>query len=502
MRVLFRTDASSKIGTGHVMRCLSLAQELKQKQCEVSFISRLHDGNLNAYIRSQGFECIDLRRKTIDSENEYEKWLGLSQLEDAEEFLKLSPLGGILIVDHYGLDQTWETKLRPYFEKIVVIDDLANRKHECDLLIDQNLQPALHKKYPQLVSASAQLCLGPLYALLRPEFAVARKKMTENKVGLERVLIFFGGNDASNESLKALKACLKISSIKKIDLVLGVINFNKNELLEFSKSYPQVEIHENVKQMSVLMLKADLAFGAGGVTTWERACLGLPCITWSLAENQESLLKAMHEAKALIYLGLYQEAGEEKILKAIKSLEEHPQQLLELSQNAKSLVDGQGLGRVASALLNLVNLEKKIELREVENKDKKNIFEWRNHPDTRRYSHDSTLISWAVHEAWFEKCLNNPQRILLIAESEGQPVGVLRYDLSETEALTSIYLVPGKSGKSYGSQILKQGSEWMKQKYPQIKLFKAEIRDDNLASQKAFSKAGYICENKIWVKHL
>ncbi|MBF0492104.1 MAG: UDP-2,4-diacetamido-2,4,6-trideoxy-beta-L-altropyranose hydrolase [Deltaproteobacteria bacterium] len=510
MKFVIRTDASRKIGSGHVMRCLTLAQELKEKGAEVCFICRLHPGNLNAFICKQGFVCLDLPspekhpQRISHPKNEYEAWLEVPQEVDAKETMDLlAEAGETLIVDHYGLDQNWEKRLAPHFQSIVVIDDLANRAHLCDLLLDQNLQPALHQKYPSLTPPTCKLLLGPSYALLREEFSAARKDLKIREGKISKLCIFFGGVDTSNESLKAIKACLKVSAPLELQVILGAANPHQKILSEFCTPYSQIKLYREVERVSQILKLSDLAIGAGGVSTWERAALGVPTLAWSISNNQEALLQSMAEEGRLIYLGKKEEITEETIREKIESLLAHPEQVQSLSKKSLELVDAKGAPRVATFLLNL-HSEKKITLRPATFEDCQNIFEWRNHPETRQSSYNSKKISWKAHKVWFEKSLSNTHRKILIAEREAKSVGVLRYDYSGSgeEALTSIYLVPGNKGQGYGTQILIHAAAWLKKNHPKTKFLKAEIQEKNIVSQRAFAKAGYRLKNKIWVKPL
>ena len=204
--VIIRADASTQIGSGHVMRCLTLAEELRDGGSMVSLVSRDHPGNLNELIRDKGFQYFELSTgqgievKPHQSGSEYASWLGVSQERDAMETIEAigEERAEWLIVDHYALDEKWEPLLRPHAAKIMVIDDLADRRHDCDLLLDQNFFINGEKRYDELVSPSCTKLLGPKYALLRREFREARKKLKERTGEVKRVLVFFGGSDPEN----------------------------------------------------------------------------------------------------------------------------------------------------------------------------------------------------------------------------------------------------------------------------------------------------------------
>lgn len=313
MRFVFRVDSSTRIGTGHLMRCLTLASALKNEGAEIYFISRELPGNLCHFIENKGYKVYRLpyNNELVDNKNykEHESWLGVNWSRDTEETSNiLISIGGKIdcfIVDHYAIDSKWERKIRPFVKKIMVIDDLADRSHDCDILLDQNYYPNLENRYDGLVPGHCKKLLGPKYALLRPEFIEARKNLRVRDGRVNKILIFFGGTDPTNETEKALEAIrlLKRPDIG-IDVVVGEANQNKEKIKEICNSMENVVFHCQVENMAQLMVEADLAIGAGGATTWERCYLGLPTITVVVADNQAEIAKAVAQTGAIWNLGL------------------------------------------------------------------------------------------------------------------------------------------------------------------------------------------------------
>ncbi len=327
MNIFFRVDASEEIGTGHVMRCITLADELQSNGANIFFICRELKGNLIGYIEDKGYKVFtlknvtDIQSKSIESLRETKNcssiknhfdWLETTWQEDANQVRKIirdffeNEGNKIewLIVDHYALDEKWEKKLRPYTKKIMIIDDLANRSHDCDLLLDQNLCENMERRYDELVPRKCQKLLGPQFALLRPEFKEARKNLKKRDGQVKRILVFFGGVDPTNETVKALQAIqmLETSDIT-IDVVVGKSNPHKNQVAKYCNSMPNTNFYCQVENMAELMAQADLAIGAGGVTTWERCYLGLPAIVLTTANNQKNIINAVSKKKAIVYLG-------------------------------------------------------------------------------------------------------------------------------------------------------------------------------------------------------
>ena len=245
LKVVFRTDSSLQIGSGHVMRCLTLADELRLRGADVMFVCREHPGNLIGLIEAKGYPVVRLPQAEVEytaapEDLAHATWLGVSWQQDAAD--TIAAIGDTqpqwLIIDHYAIDHRWEEKLRSDVGKIMVIDDLADRPHNCDLLLDQNLYQAMQTRYDNLVPISCQKLLGPKYALLRPEFAAARKSLQLRDGQVKRVLVFFGGVDPSNETGKALQALAGfIDRQFEVDVVVGGGNLHKEQIQKFCEAH-------------------------------------------------------------------------------------------------------------------------------------------------------------------------------------------------------------------------------------------------------------------------
>ncbi len=219
MYVVFRTDASHTIGTGHTIRCLTLAKALRESGAQILFICREHEGDLCNHIEEQGFAVHHLSSPREDFISEYAPahaaWLGATWQEDADATvaaitsLQIKP--DWLIVDHYGIDQRWEDVLRPLVDRIMVIDDLADRHHDCDLLLDQNLILDMESRYGDLVPDDCTLLLGPDYALLQPIYAELHDRIPPREGSIRRILISFGGADSNNLTGRALEAFISLN---------------------------------------------------------------------------------------------------------------------------------------------------------------------------------------------------------------------------------------------------------------------------------------------------
>ena len=360
MRIIIRTDASTRIGSGHLMRTLTLADELKANGSKVTFISRAHTGNMNFMISQKGFKVLELPKsnqsvKSTTTGDNYRQWLGVSQDNDAKESINKirKIIYDWLIVDHYGLDEIWEKKMRPFVKKIMVIDDLANRKHDCDLLLDQNWFNNKKSRYDNLVPASCIKLLGPKYALLKSEFSIMRKNSYPSSEKINRIFVFFGGSDPHNLTSMTLNALLtpELAHLQ-VDVVIGANNPNKSQIKDLTESRPFTYLHSQVDNMAALMVKADFAIGSGGVNTWERICLRLFSFTASFADNQSLLLDSVNEAGLIYHLGSISDLTQTKIKQIL--LEQIPKLDLLNIDFGKIKVDGKGVKRVYNTIQNKI----------------------------------------------------------------------------------------------------------------------------------------------------
>jgi len=359
-KILIRTDASVQIGTGHVMRCLTLADELRRRGADVVFVCREFDGNLCGYIEEKHYIVHRLpvsneQEHNIEGNLKHAVWLGADWQTDArqvEEIIKgVDTPPDWLVVDHYAIDERWEGHLRPYCKKIMVIDDLADRTHDCDLLLDQNFYENLESRYDGLVPSGCKELLGPKYAILRPEFREARKNLRKRDGHVKRIMIFFGGSDPSNETVKALEAVRMLNRPDiAVDVVVGSANPYKDKINELCTAMTNVIYHYQVSNMAKLMANADLFLGGGGSTTWERCCLGLPSLIISTGINQKIIAVGCDQAGIGIHINKSKDISPYQIQIGIQKMFLNQTTLLNMEKKSANMVDGKGADYVASFL--------------------------------------------------------------------------------------------------------------------------------------------------------
>ncbi|NOU01171.1 MAG: UDP-2,4-diacetamido-2,4,6-trideoxy-beta-L-altropyranose hydrolase [Gallionella sp.] len=352
LNITFRTDATSQIGTGHFMRCLTLAVALESQGAHIRFISRNLPAHLGEMLKAKRMDFVALPNESageVGGDLAHSQWLGASQTQDAHATVQAlsDRQWDWIVVDHYALDARWESAVRGSTKKILAIDDIADRRHDCDVLLDQNFYSDMHSRYDGKVSAHCVQLLGPRYALLRDEFRQLRAQVKPRSGEVKKILVFFGGVDADNYTGLALDALATLANKAiKIDVVIGTQHPNREQIQQTCDAQGYA-CHVQTSRMAELMAEADLAIGAGGSATWERCCLGLPAIVFSIAENQEQASRALAN-QGVVYLGS-KEVFATEIERAMRYLFVSTR-LHEMSVRAAELVDGQGARRLSDVL--------------------------------------------------------------------------------------------------------------------------------------------------------
>ena len=366
MHVVFRTDASLQIGTGHVMRCLTLADALRQRGASCTFVCRQHPGQLLALIAQRGHKALASPGQQNGAQPNHNgtahgHWLGTDWSTDAQDTQQAlsDHTGGQpidwLVVDHYSLDARWEEALRPQAKRIMVIDDLADRSHACDLLLDQTFGRQAPDYIPLVTDGCTLLC-GSKYALLRPEFAALRKYSLRRreKPILKEFLINMGGVDKDNFTgavLRSLQDCL-LPEDCRLTVVMGQTAPWLKNVQDLSRQMPwPTQVLVGVDNIAQLMADSDLAIGAAGATSWERCCLGVPSIMLVVAENQLKVAKSLEEAGAAL-LCLTDQALSGQLAVQLGSLCSDIELVTLLSKAAAKVTNGTGTGAVLARMEN------------------------------------------------------------------------------------------------------------------------------------------------------
>jgi UDP-2,4-diacetamido-2,4,6-trideoxy-beta-L-altropyranose hydrolase len=501
MNFAFRVDASQQIGTGHLMRCLTLADALSQRGTHIRFISRQLPEYLQDMLWERGYELMMLESPENEKIDDlaHAHWLGTTQQGDAEEVWQLlsDRTWDWLVVDHYSLDARWESTVRQTVKKILVIDDIADRQHDCDILLDQNFYADMDTRYIGKVPEHCRLLLGPRYALLRGEFRQFREQVKPRNVPVKRIIVFFGGVDADNYTGKTIDALVSLGMKElHVDVVVGKQHPYREHIESICLQY-NFGCHVQTNRMAELMAAADLSIGAGGSATWERCCLGLPTIAFCTADNQfKQIIDAASEG--LIYAPDNKNEFTNVFKRHLLALMENNCLLRSISEKAIQAVDGRGVLRLISKMGFSA-----IYIRLASADDSECLFAWRNHPSIQLVSRNTEEISWHNHQQWFSKVLNSSEQLLLLGEREGKSVGVIRFDIEGgDEAEVSIYLVPGIKESGLGGELLQSAEHWLADHHPAIRVIRAQVLGNNIRSHRLFSGADYELESTFYVKEL
>jgi UDP-2,4-diacetamido-2,4,6-trideoxy-beta-L-altropyranose hydrolase len=350
-----------RLGAGHVMRCLVIAREIMAQGGVVEFVSRDLPGNLIGKLRAEGFPVTVLEKLSDGADLASGERLGVTCPQDVAEtravLQRVRP--DCLLVDHYGLSANWESSLRPLAGSIMAIDDLADRPHDCDIILDQNLYDDMEHRYERWVPPSAVRLLGPRHALLRQEFLDARGEMRARSGEVSRILVAFGGSDSSNETAKVLEA-LDAEAFGEIhiDVVIGGMYTHRDMLISKYGADRRVHFHENISNLSTLMCLADLSIGAGGTMNWERSYLGLPTIVIVIAENQAETSAALDRSGCVINLGWRAQITSTMIRSRVDELSKAPARMRQMSANCLQLMAVPGSPTAQRNIVNLLTRRK------------------------------------------------------------------------------------------------------------------------------------------------
>jgi UDP-2,4-diacetamido-2,4,6-trideoxy-beta-L-altropyranose hydrolase len=392
----------------------------------------------------------------------------------------------LLVADHYGRDAAWE----------LAIDDLADREHDCDVLLDQNLGRKADD-YEGLVPPTCRLLMGPEYALLRPQFAAARAAALARRKGrseVERILMNLGATDPQNATGMVLEG-IKRSGIKAdLDVVLGAGAPHLEEVRALAENLPQpTRVHVDARDVAPLMAAADLAIGAAGTSSWERCCLGLPSLLVVIADNQRTAAAALEAAGAARLVGWHADCDAVAVAAQISSLVAAPEARARMSARAAEVCDGRGSLRALMALLPPEPAAEgvPVTLRLASSGDSDIMFTWQSDERTRRFARTPEPPSLEEHETWLRSCLADPQRILALILHDEAPAGMLRLDRLTTagrpdEYEVSIVIAPDKYRRGIATAALALGRKLL----PRARLY-AEVLPDNEASHALFRRAGF-----------
>lgn len=475
---VFRADAAPEVGLGHVMRCSALAELIYECGWDCAFALSA-DGAASAAALSPRW-MVQILPKT-DAPGEA---IALSRhwREGCD----------LLIVDHYGRDALFESGCRDWARRILVIDDLVDRPHDCDVLLDPSPDPR-EDAYADLISPRCRVLAGLSHALLRPQFAVLRPAALARRGEAReprRMLVSMGGMDAANLTTRVLNAIAIAAPNLDIDVVLGAGAPPLDAIRACAAANDRISLHVGVEDMASLMAASDLAVGAGGTSSWERCCLGLPSLVLVAADNQRPGAQFLASRGAALVIDDDMAPAPSHIAAQLQRLLGDAPLRRTLAENAAALCDGSGGWRTLLGLLAPAHAKDggEVSLRLAAPADAMMMYELQTAPETRRYSRNTVPPTLAEHLAWFEKALVDGSRLMTVICHRGVPAGVLRFDrcAEPTEFEISIAVAPGRHGMGLGAAALGLAQCLM----PGARLL-AEVDPANLASRRLFRGAGF-----------
>ena len=469
------------------MRCLTLANALGESGAEVTFVAAAMPEALGERIAAAGHRLARIA-SSPEMQRDGAKWeepplSTEAQRADAEATRRAAGQADWLIVDHYLLNARWHSAGRSFADQLLVIDDLANRPCDCDILLDQTYGRSA-ADYRELVPDGARILAGATYALLRPEFARERPAaLDRRKVGgpVRRILVSMGIADPDGITARVAEQVLAAASECAIDVVAGAHAISLEHVRELAGGHSRILVHVDSEQMAELMRDADVAIGAAGMTSWERCCLGLPSIVLVLADNQRAGAEALAASDAALVTRHADEVSAE-----LGRLLNDADAVARMSAAAFAISDGLGTSRVLGAMLD-AEISGDILVRPATLADGGQLWLWRNDPVTRAQSRTSEPVNWEDHVKWLAARLDRPDGYLFIAERNGVPVGTVRFDqLRIGGHEVSIAVAPEQRSSGCGAAMLRAGCERIGPG-----AIYASVREDNGPSRRLFESCGF-----------
>ena len=477
MRLVIRADANTRIGTGHLMRCLALAQAWKDSGGRVVFITACESAGLLQRLSDEGFQIITLERSYPNPGDWKTTSRVLSEHPDAW-----------VVLDGYHFDPAYQHRIKEAGHSLLVIDDMAHLEHYyADIVLNQNLH-AEQLNYPS--EPYTRLLLGTQYVLLRREFLRWQGWKREIPEVARKVLVTMGGGDPDNVTLKVIRAVSKLEvDDLEIRVVVGPSNSHMGSLKKAVNCSPfTIHLLPAARNMPELMAWADVAVSGGGSTCWEMASMGLPNVIVVLANNQHPIAKHLGKMGASINIGWHESVSAKSVAKTLTAILNSRQQRIDMAEKGRNLVDGEGVERLCMILKGT-----KLRLRLVRDEDCHRLWEWANDPQVRLTSYSTEMISWEDHMEWFDGVTADPNcRIWIAVDNEDRLVGQIRFEAcGPREAKIDVSIDRRFRRRGYGSMMIDLGVQAMFARTA-TQLLHAHIRQGNEVSIRAFERAEFV----------
>ncbi len=473
--LLIRADATPHMGSGHLMRCLAMAE------------TWMHAGGRAVLASAGSLAAMQTRLQSIGVEPVALPAAPGSPMDAAHlAALARERQAAWVMVDGYQFDAAYQDALKSAGCCLLFVDDFGHAgRYSADLVLNQNL--GARSDLYQAKAPHTRLLLGPRFVLLRRQFVEWRRAPHASAPASPRVLVTLGGSDPHNVTARVLRALEGLAPRVGVEVtaVLGDSN-PQAAALEACARTTGFRLCRNILNMAELMAEADLAIAAGGTTAWELAYMGVPALLLAVAENQVSNCRDLDAAGVARYLGWHAEVSSGQIGGAIAASIGAADERAEMSRRGRALIDGRGCAR-AWFHLN----EERLRLRPASAEDARLLWEWANSPEVRAVSFSTEPIPWDGHVAWFEAKRRDPLcRLWVAEETVGRPIGQVRFDLHEDEAVISVSLDAAARGRNLGSLLIWKACRelFASLSVPRIV---ALIKPGNAPSVQAFLKAGF-----------
>lgn len=507
--IAIRTDSSPMIGGGHVARCLTLAHILRRHNYKITFVSRCLLDNHKSLIESYDYSLKMLSYPMRDVEQNYESRTQSSNStlayeegaweEDSIQTLSLFAPNSLewLILDNYKLGDQWQSKSRLVAKNIMVIDDRINLKCDCDLYLNQSIVSDKLKIEIGEFPVSCRSMIGPAFALLASNYAILRRKIQPRSGKINRIVVSFGLGDDRGLTEIILNVLLSLGlELCSIDVILGGGNTNKDVIYKAAASHENINIYEYLNDLSEIYSVADVVIGSGGISTWERCCLGVPAIVISIAENQELMSTQLDQLGVIKYLGRSVDLTIPLITQKISEIIKNDLSIA-WSLNCLKLSDGRGAERVVEFMSNTSKSQGcRFKACRASLDDEMLLYKWANDPLTRANSLNPESISLEDHKEWFRRSIaSNNCYIYVIKNESFDPIGVVRFDKYVNDWNISYSLDARFRGCGFGLPLLYTAIMDFKLFLP-FSTICARVKADNLASLRLFRQMNYYERNK------
>ena len=480
--LIIRADASTRIGTGHIMRCIALAQAWQDRGGDVTFLSYCDSETLRQRIIDEDFDFIPIEKPHPEPYDLSSTLKVLSAMR-----YDLSATCPWLVLDGYHFTPNYQKVIRENGYRLLVIDDMAHIDHyHADILLNQNIHASSLRYSCDMDTVKL---LGCEYVLLRREFLKYKNWKREIPEKARKILVTMGGGDPDNVTLKVIKALNSLNdSDIEVKIVAGPMNPNINSLEKKLHNSPYaLGLLSRASNMPELMAWADIAISAGGSTCWELAFMGLPSLIITVADNQIEIAEGLQQACAEIHLGWHDEITPNSIAETLQKMLYNNERMEDISENGQRLVDGSGGKRILRSML---VSEMQIQLVKEENCEL--LWKWANDPKTRSASFHSNPIAWEQHCQWFTDKLNSSDCIIyLVSINQNNPFGQVRFDIKKNTAVISLSIAKEFRGLGMSSEMIKRACiQFFREN--KIQTVQALIKEKNMISISAFKKAGFV----------